>query len=42
MVRMLEVAQGKNCQASNFCKTVGVLAQGFYSQILSVDKNSLI
>jgi len=22
-------AQGTNCQASNFCKTVGVLAQGF-------------
>jgi len=27
VVRMLEVAQGTNCQASNFCKTVGVLAQ---------------
>lgn len=27
--RMLEDAQGTNCQASNFCKTVGVLAQGF-------------
>ena len=27
--RMLEDAQGINCQASNFCKTVGVLAQGF-------------
>jgi Ubiquitin carboxyl-terminal hydrolase len=26
---MLEDAQGTNCQASNFCKTVGVLAQGF-------------
>ncbi|KAF8797918.1 hypothetical protein BYT27DRAFT_7246743 [Phlegmacium glaucopus] len=25
--RMLEDAQGTNCQASNFCKTVGVLAQ---------------
>jgi PAB-dependent poly(A)-specific ribonuclease subunit 2 len=24
---MLEVAQGTNCQASNFCKTVGVRAQ---------------
>ena len=29
--RMLEDAQGTNCQASNFCKTVGVLAQGFSS-----------
>jgi len=29
--RMLEDAQGINCQASNFCKTVGVLAQGFSS-----------
>ncbi|KAF7970658.1 hypothetical protein HWV62_23300 [Athelia sp. TMB] len=27
VVRMLEVAEGTNCQASNFCKTVGVLAQ---------------
>lgn len=26
--RMLEDAQGTNCQASNFCKTVGVLAHG--------------
>jgi PAB-dependent poly(A)-specific ribonuclease subunit 2 len=26
--RMLEDARGTNCQASNFCKTVGVLAQG--------------
>lgn len=25
--RMLEDAKGKNCQSSNFCKTVGVLAQ---------------
>ncbi|KAF9053213.1 ubiquitin carboxyl-terminal hydrolase-domain-containing protein [Panaeolus papilionaceus] len=25
--RMLEDARGRNCQASNFCKTVGVLAQ---------------
>jgi hypothetical protein len=30
VVRMLEVAQGTNCQASNFCKTVGVLAQCKY------------
>ena len=28
IVRMLEDAEGKNLQASNFCKTVGVLAQG--------------
>lgn len=27
--RMLEDARGTNCQASNFCKTVGVLAQGY-------------
>jgi len=27
VVRMLEDAKGINCQASNFCKTVGVLAQ---------------
>ncbi|TFY82963.1 hypothetical protein EWM64_g1049 [Hericium alpestre] len=27
VVRMLEDAKGTNCQASNFCKTVGVLAQ---------------
>lgn len=26
--RMLEDAHGTNCQASNFCKTIGVLAQG--------------
>lgn len=26
--RMLEDARGTNCQASNFCKAVGVLAQG--------------
>ena len=25
--RMLEDAHGVNCQSSNFCKTVGVLAQ---------------
>jgi len=28
VVRMLEDATGINCQSSNFCKTVGVLAQG--------------
>ncbi|KAF8919283.1 PAB-dependent poly-A-specific ribonuclease subunit PAN2 [Mucidula mucida] len=27
VVRMLEDARGTNCQSSNFCKTVGVLAQ---------------
>ncbi|OSC96358.1 hypothetical protein PYCCODRAFT_1481973 [Trametes coccinea BRFM310] len=27
VARMLEDARGTNCQASNFCKTVGVLAQ---------------
>lgn len=30
VVRMLEDARGTNCQSSNFCKTVGVLAQGAY------------
>uniref|UniRef100_A0A0W0F3U7 PAN2-PAN3 deadenylation complex catalytic subunit PAN2 n=1 Tax=Moniliophthora roreri TaxID=221103 RepID=A0A0W0F3U7_MONRR len=29
VARMLEDARGTNCQASNFCKTVGVLAQAF-------------
>ncbi|KAI0792843.1 ubiquitin carboxyl-terminal hydrolase-domain-containing protein [Abortiporus biennis] len=29
VVRMLEDAKGTNCQSSNFCKTVGVLAHGF-------------
>ena len=28
VIRMLEDAKGINCQSSNFCKTVGVLAQG--------------
>lgn len=28
VVRMLEDAKGINCQSSNFCKTIGVLAQG--------------
>jgi len=28
VVRMLEDAHGTNCQSSNFCRTVGVLAQG--------------
>jgi PAB-dependent poly(A)-specific ribonuclease subunit 2 len=28
VVRMLEDAHGTNCHSSNFCKTVGVLAQG--------------
>ena len=27
VTRMLEDAHGTNCQSSNFCKTVGVLAQ---------------
>lgn len=30
VVRMLEDAKGTNCQSSNFCKTVGVLAQSAY------------
>jgi len=30
VVRMLEDASGINCQSSNFCKTVGVLAHGDY------------
>lgn len=28
VTRMLEDARGTNCQASNFCKTVGALAHG--------------
>jgi len=28
VVRMLEDANGTNCQASNFCKAVGALAHG--------------
>jgi PAB-dependent poly(A)-specific ribonuclease subunit 2 len=36
VVRMLEDAKGINCQASNFCKTVGVLTQGaFVSSLLA-------
>ena len=27
VIRMLEDARGTNCQSSNFCQTVGVLAQ---------------
>lgn len=46
---MLEDAQGVNCQASNFCKTVGVLAQGFsgcrttlpFSNLLSIASNAI-
>jgi PAB-dependent poly(A)-specific ribonuclease subunit 2 len=30
VARMLEDAKGINCQASNFCKTVGVLAHGAF------------
>jgi len=30
VARMLEDAKGINCQASNFCKTIGVLAQGAF------------
>ena len=38
VVRMLETARGRNCQASNFCKTVGVLAQGMslFSSLMQV------
>ncbi|EJD06087.1 uncharacterized protein FOMMEDRAFT_78690 [Fomitiporia mediterranea MF3/22] len=35
-MRMLSDARGVNCQASNFCKTVGVLAQAF-NQISYID-----
>ncbi|KAL5528994.1 hypothetical protein ACEPAG_4968 [Sanghuangporus baumii] len=35
-MRMLSDARGVNCQASNFCKTVGVLAQA-YNQISYID-----
>lgn len=31
VVRMLEDAKGINCQASNFCRTVGVLAQSVFA-----------
>ncbi|KAH0830330.1 ubiquitin carboxyl-terminal hydrolase-domain-containing protein [Lanmaoa asiatica] len=36
VVRMLEDAHGTNCQSSNFCKTVGVLAQA-QNQIELID-----
>lgn len=29
-MKMLEDARGINCQASNFCKTIGVLAHGMF------------
>ena len=32
VVRMLEDAKGINCQASNLCRTVGVLAQSVFVQ----------
>ena len=32
VVRMLEDARGINCQASNFCRTAGVLAQSVFAQ----------
>lgn len=34
VVRMLEDAHGTNCQSSNFCKTVGVMAQGQGVQLM--------
>lgn len=34
--RMLEDARGINCQASNFCKTVGVLAHGLFLRFSKV------
>jgi hypothetical protein len=34
VVRMLEEARGINCHSSNFCKTVGALAQGKCSQTI--------
>ncbi|EED81049.1 predicted protein, partial [Postia placenta Mad-698-R] len=37
VVRMLEDARGTNCQASNFCKTVGVLAQKRSTEVLVVN-----
>lgn len=30
VMKMLEDARGINCQASNFCKTIGVLAHGMF------------
>lgn len=36
VVRMLEDARGTNCQASNFCKTVGVLAQSEINYTIGV------
>jgi len=41
VVRMLEDAKGINCQASNFCKTVGVLAQGAFVLPLLVSPSYL-
>ncbi|THH06212.1 hypothetical protein EW145_g4234 [Phellinidium pouzarii] len=35
-MRMLEDARGVNCQASNFCKTIGALAQA-HNQIAYID-----
>ena len=37
VVRMLEDARGTNCQSSNFCKTVGVLAQGMFQSVSRVN-----
>lgn len=44
VVRMLEDARGTNCQSSNFCKTVGVLAQceSLYLIVVLPKLNSLI
>ncbi|KAG6878679.1 hypothetical protein C0993_011494 [Termitomyces sp. T159_Od127] len=36
VVRMLEDAKGTNCQSSNFCKTVGVLALGITSNSIEL------
>ena len=45
VVRMLEDAQGINCQAANFCKTIGVLPQGrrdFRCQIFEVELKMIL
>lgn len=34
-MKMLTDARGVNCQASNFCKTVGALAQGMKNSFVS-------
>ncbi|KAF8636661.1 hypothetical protein AX17_003467 [Amanita inopinata Kibby_2008] len=41
VIRMLEDAKGINCQSSNFCKTVGVLAQAQNAlELIEYDRDS--